>query len=112
MTQGDTTWSDEEKARARAVLNGDARTVTHTSANHTVPPDQCRQWRRALRDGDTQNIRPLAEESEKFVRSTVRKHISGRCQHDPLNVGPAMEYNRNFGVWQRQERDKRPVSER
>jgi len=105
-------WTDEERERAQAVLNADARAITNADRTYTVDPDECSEMRGKLAGPDgPESVRVLEREHQPH-RSTIRTHVSGRCHHDPLNVGPAMEYNANFETWQRKNRDKRPVSER
>jgi len=109
MTHGHTEWSQEERERAQALLQNDARSITNTTPEYTVPGATCLKWRHALRENTVESIRPLADASEKFVRSTVRKHISGRCSHHPVEVGPPLEYDRDAGVWQRKDGDTNPI---
>lgn len=93
-------WSDEERERAAAVLEGDARQLQNTGAppEKCVSSMQCQDWRRRLKTGLDVTPYQLGDEVE-FSRATVEAHVQGECQHDPDVVGVAVRYSEVADTW-------------
>lgn len=85
-----TEWTQEERERAAAVLNSDARTVKNTNVarEDTVTPETCEYWRTRIRDfGEL----PERVDGKGFAEATIRKHACGRCNHE--SVGAPVKYD-------------------
>jgi len=85
--------SEQERERAQAILDGDARALN--SGDETTPTSVteslCRQWREHVRNDG----RPQSVDAHGFTRSAIRKHISGNCSHD----GTGTPVRHKHGVW-------------
>jgi hypothetical protein len=92
-------WSEQEKERAREVLENDARTLhahcEEANDHNHVSPDECREWRRYVKQPGN---RPRGIDAE-YAQSTVESHVRGDCSHDPDVVGVEATYNRQVGEW-------------
>lgn len=77
-------WSEEEKRRAQALVDGDARQLnTHHPNHHSVSPGECAGWRDRV---TSEGVVPGEIESG-YSRGTVETHVRGDCSHDPVSVG-------------------------
>ena len=91
-------WTDEERERARQVLERDARSLnskTHDEPRDPVSPGECREWRRKVKQRD---VRPSDIETD-YVKHTVECHVRGECSHDPDKVGVAARYSTRADQW-------------
>lgn len=98
MTQPE--WTQEERERAKAILQGDARTVRNRDTkikDRIVTPETCHRWRDELA-GSLQNADSIDTE---YGVATVAKHASGRCHHDPHDAGIPLRRPADGGRWQR-----------
>lgn len=95
-----TEWSEEERERATAVLQNDARALRNRDTkikDRIVAPATCREWRDELA-GTMRNAESIDTE---YGVATVAKHASGRCHHDTPDVGIPLERPPEGGRWRR-----------
>lgn len=96
MTQDGFEWTEEQKNRARQVLESDARALNDTDpTDRFVSPSECSQWRKEVKaEGGT----PVGVDAE-FDTSTVESHVRGECRHTPAQVGIPARFNDDLGAW-------------
>jgi hypothetical protein len=89
MTGNPFEWTAEERQRAKAVLQGDARKLNSGGKcnDRTVTPSLCEQWRNHIQNGGL----PTSVDSQGFERHTVRTHVTGGCKHDDTGKPVAFE---------------------
>jgi len=95
-----TEWTQEERERAQAVLQNDARALRNRDSSITervVSPETCREWRDTLA-GEARNADMVDTD---YSPETVAKHASGRCHHDTSDVGVPLERSPEGGRWTR-----------
>lgn len=90
LTENVFEWTDEERQRAQAVLENDARTLQNTNPkNQNVTAGKCRMWRNWVADG---KYRPHEIPADR-VPSTVESHVKGECNHTLKRTGIPCRFN-------------------